>query len=178
MKSWKKISEKLLLEHPRISIYEDEVELPNGKRTQYLRFTNRGDAAQVIVVDGSGKILVQKEYSYPPNEWLYQFPGGKIDNNESPADGAKRELAEESQYSADLTEIGWFYVDNRRSDSKFHVFMATNIKTISTHSSDDEEEFEHYWLTEEEIDHLIKDGDIKNYSFLAAWAFYKTRNVS
>lgn len=177
MKSWKKISEKLLLKHPRISIYEDEVELPNGNRTNYLRFTNRGDAAQVIVIDDSGKILVQKEYSYPPNEWLYQFPGGKIDDGETPLDGAKRELAEESQYSADLTEIGWFYADNRRTDSKFHVFVAKNIKAISTHSPDDEEEFEHFWFSEEKIDQLIKDGNIKNYSFLAAWAFFKAQKV-
>lgn len=177
MKNWRKLSEKLLLKHPRISIYEDEVELPSGKRTNYLRFTNRGDAAQVIVVNDSGKILVQKEYSYPPNEWLYQFPGGKIDEHESPADGAKRELAEESQYSADLTDIGWFYVDNRRTDSKFHVYKAVNIKPISTHIPDDEEEFEHYWFSEQEIDLLIKDGEIKNYSFLAAWALYKARIV-
>lgn len=177
MKSWKKISEKLLLKHPRISIYEDEVELPNGKRTYYLRFTNRGDAAQVIVVNESGMILVQKEYSYPPNEWLYQFPGGKIDDNESPKDGAKRELAEESQYSGDLTEMGWFYVDNRRTDSKFHVFKATNIKAISTHSSDDEEEFEHYWFSVEHIDRLIKDGEITNYSFLAGWALFKAQKA-
>lgn len=175
MKSWKRISEKLLLNHPRIKVYEDVVELPSGKKTNYLRFSNTGNAAQVIAVNNDGKILVQKEYSYPPDEWLYQFPGGKIEEDELPEVGAKRELAEESQVTGNLKSIGWFYSNNRRNDAKFYVFTATDIQEVTTHNPDEEEEFEHYWLTEKQIDEKIRNGDIINYSFLAAWALYKAR---
>ena len=177
MKKWVKLSRKTLLKHPRITIVEDEVRLPNGHVTHYLHFENADNASQVIVVNHDGKILVQSEYSYPPNEWLYQFPGGKIDAGESPLEAAKRELAEESKISAELEPIGWFYPDNRRKDAKFHVFIGRNDTEITTHNPDDEEAFEHFWFTEQQVEQMIQDGKIVNYSFLAAWALYKARKT-
>lgn len=171
MKKWKKLSEKLLFSHPRLTVYEDEVELPNGHRTQYLRFANDPDAACVLAINNEGKILVQKEYSYPPDEWLYQPPGGAIDKGETPLQGATRELAEEAGLKGDLEEIGWYYIANRRKDTKFYVFIARNLQDCPT-NHDPEESFEDYWFTPEEITRMIRKGEIVNYAFLCAWALY------
>jgi ADP-ribose pyrophosphatase YjhB (NUDIX family) len=171
---WKKLSQKLLLEHPRITVYEDEVELPSGHKTHYVRFAKNKDAACILAVNTEGKILLQREYSYPPNEWLYQVPGGAIEDGESPQDGAARELAEESSLKGDLKLLGWYYLDNRRKDSKFFVFLATNISEDTSKTQDIEEELEDYWFTEQEIDEMIRNGELVTYSGLAAWAFYKT----
>ena len=172
---WKKISSKKLFTHPRITLVEDEVGLPSGKTTQYLRFENTGTGAMVIAQRNDGKILVQKEYSYPVDEKLYQFPGGGVEQGESLKVGAARELAEEGGYKANLMkELGWFYVNNRRTDSKIHTFFASDL---SEHKlpHDDEEEFESFWFTESEIDELIKNGGVTNYSLLAGWALYKAK---
>ena len=173
-RTWKKLSETTLLAHTRLTVKEDDVELPSGHRTKYLYFDPGHAAAQVIAINSKGKILVQKEYSYPPNEWLYQFPGGSVDKGETPAQGAKRELAEEAGIAGRLNKIGWFYVDNRRWDAKFHVFVASNLKP-ATAKKDIEEEFEDYWFTADEITEMIAKGKITNYSMLAAWAIYKSR---
>ena len=176
MKKWKKLSTKLLLDHPRMAIYEDEVELPNGLRTTYVHIGKINDAAMIIAIDDSGKIFVQKEYSYPPDEWLYQFPGGAFEATESPRDGAARELSEEANLAGELNELGWFYVDNRRKSSKFYVFVATNL-IEKLGKKDPEEEFENFWFSETEIETMIQSGEIKNYSFLAGWSLYKSRRL-
>lgn len=172
MKSWKKLSEKVILEHPRIIAYEDEVQLPSGHKTTYLRFSGRPDAACVIAQNEKGEILLSKEYSYPPNTWLYQPPGGALEAGEDPKTGASRELGEEAGYKGDLTELGWYYVDNRRSDAKFYVFLATNLKECPR-NLDIEEEIENYWFTPKTVEQMIKEGKIPNVSFLAAWSLYK-----
>lgn len=172
MKKWAKLSSKILLKHPRLTVYEDTVKLPSGHNTEYLHFGFTTDAAQVITVNGDGKILVQKEYSYPINDWLYQFPGGAINKNEKPGVGALRELSEEANLSGDLTKLGWFYVDNRRKSDKFYVFLAKNL-TEAVGKKDVEEEFEYRWFNESEIDKMIRDGKIINYSMLSGWALYK-----
>lgn len=173
MTKWKKLSETKLLEHPRLTVFEDDVELPNGHKTKYLRFAEAPDAACILAINDEGKILVQKEYSYPVDEWLYQMPGGAIDKGETPEQGAARELAEEAGLAGTLTPIGWFYIDNRRKDTKFYVYVAHDLTSCET-NHDLEEAFEDHWFSEAEIDQMIRDGEINTYSFLAAWALYKT----
>lgn len=173
MKSWKKLSQKTLLEHDRLNVYEDEVELPNGQTTKYIHFGKHHDAACVIGIRNDGKILVQKEYSYPPRRWMYQFPGGGIDKNETPEKGVAREFAEEANLKGDLQHIGKFYMDNRRREDVFHVFIATNLSE-SEAPTDPEEEFETHWMSEAEIDQKIYSGEIVNYTLLSAWSFYKS----
>lgn len=172
MKKWKKISTKILLKHPRITVCEDTVELPNGKQTDYLYFTGDHGAATLIVIDKNDRILLQKEYSYPLDQFVYQFPGGGIQAGELPEKAALRELSEEANLSGDINEIGWFYTDNRRKNSKMHVFVTKNLaETVG--QKDEEEELEDYWFTESEIDELIKNKELIIYSALATWTIYK-----
>ncbi len=163
-----------MLEHPRLNVFEDEVELPSGHKTTYIHFGTVDDSAIVLAIREDGKILIQKEYSYPMNEWLYQLPGGAIDRGESPKQGAHRELQEEVGLTGALKEIGWFYYNNRRSAGKMHLFIATNLTSCPA-KTDIEEEFEIHWFTPEEIDGLIANGDIVNYSLLATWALYRAK---
>ncbi len=170
--TWKKLKRTILLKHPRLNVYEDDVQLPNGVTTKYIHFGNHHDAAEVIAVNDQGKILVQREYSYPPNKWLYQFPGGGVEKDETPQQGALRELAEEGKLTGKLKDIGWFYINNRRWGDKFYVFIATDLSS-ATASEDPEEDIESYWFSEQEVDQMIAEGKIVNFSFLAGWALYK-----
>lgn len=175
MKKWKRLSTKLLLQHPRLSVYEDTVLLPSGHTTQYIHLGKHKDSAMVIAVDRRQKILVQKEYSYPTDKWLYQFPGGALEKGETPKQGALRELMEEASLTGKLEEIGWFYVDNRRKKDKFFVFVAHDIEPCDPIDGDPEEVFQEFWYTKKQIHELIKKGQVVNYSFLAGWALFCTR---
>lgn len=169
--AWKKIKTTKLFAHPRLTVFEDRVELPNGQQTNYLYFADGIDAATIIAIRGDGQILLQSEYSYPQNEKLLQFPGGALEKGETPTQGASRELAEEASLAGELTSIGWFYLDNRRSNRKMHVFVARNLHAASA-TKDAEEQIEDYWYTREQISQKIKDNEIHNYSTLAAWSFF------
>lgn len=48
-----------------------------------------------IVVNPAGKILIAKRPSHKPGGDLWEFPGGKIEENESAEDALIRELQEE-----------------------------------------------------------------------------------
>ena len=98
---WKKIRTKKLLDHPRLRVYEDVIELPDGTRSDYLWYESGKDSVVLICTDGE-KILLQKEFSYPTGKTLYQFPGGGIEEGETAAEAAMRELAEESALAGDV----------------------------------------------------------------------------
>ncbi len=169
IQKWKYISRKLLLNHPRMKIVEDEVELPNGEHAMYIRQAPAvHHSVAVIAINARDEILIQKEYSYPPDEILYQLPGGKADNGEDTIQAANRELSEESGYVAsDCRIVGSYYVDNRRSDKKQYVVVCKNLK-IHKLQHDDEEFIESQWLSYDAIKKLIKNGEITNVNMLAS----------
>lgn len=173
MSAWKKLGSRLILEHPRLHVFEDIVRLPDGSKTDYIHFGDACDSVTTIVIDKSGKLLVQKEYNYPSNEWLYQFPGGNLEIGETPEKGGARELAEEARLQGDLAKIGQYLTNNRRSNQIQHVFIVKNLKP-SLGKRDPEESFEEYWLSEEEIESLIHTGKMYISSALSAWAIYKS----
>ncbi len=173
---WKTLSSKKIFSHPRITLLEDQVLLPNGTKTDYLKFESRGNSATLICKNEKGQILIQEEYSYPPNKTIIQFPGGAVPKEEDPKDGANRELMEETGYKANsLTLLGTALVNNRRSDALMYIYLATNLEKKSAKKDITEEDIKNYWLTEKEIDQKIKDGKMINVYFLAAWTLYKSK---
>lgn len=174
---WKTLSSKEIFKHPRIVLIEDEVVLPNNKKTTYLKFKQLGNQATLICKNDSGKILLQKEYSHPSESELYQFPGGGISLDEDIETGANRELMEEEKIRAKtLTPLGFYYPNDRRSTTKNYVFLATDLEKADL-PGDIEEIIESTWLTEKEIDEMIARNKIMNASTLSAWSLYKARSI-
>ena len=175
--SWKKINSKVIFEHPRVKLTEDTVLLPNGKETQYLKINETAKIGVTIICIKDKKILIQKEYSYPVNEILCQFPGGKVEEDETIMAAAKRELLEESGIkSNNFKNIGWYYINNRRNDNKMHVFVTQYICDIDKHGGDEEENIKSMWISLDKFSNMIKNKKIVNYSMLSAWALFK--NIS
>ena len=170
---WKFISRKPLLNHPRMAIVEDTVELPNGKQTTYVRQAPvEGYGVAVIALNDKGELLLQREYSYPPDEVLYQLPGGGAKQGEDIMEAGNRELSEESGYvGADCRVIGSLYVNNRRSDGKQFVVLCKGLQRQKL-SEDDEEFIESEWVSFARLTDLIRVGKVTNINLLAALQLY------
>lgn len=172
MKTWRTVQSRVIFQHPRLTLIEDDIELPGGKIVPYLKFAPNAGAAAVIAQRGH-EILVSREYSYPPDEILYQFPGGGIEAGEQPEAAARRELIEETGYKAGTMEsLGWYYFDNRRSNTKMYVFLATDVQAGKQEGGDLEEDIESKWIPIQTISDLIRRGEIVNVHLLAAWSLF------
>jgi ADP-ribose pyrophosphatase len=175
MQKWKKIRRNVLLEHPRLRIVEDDVALPDGVMTKYIHFDGQKSAATVLVIKDDA-VLMQREYSYPPDKIMLQLPCGAIEEGENPMETAKRELVEESGYTAPKLElIGSYYHDNRRSNAKMYVYLATDAVSCEKIGGDPQEFIESFWMSLAILSKSIADGTIDNLTVLAAWAFFAAR---
>lgn len=171
LKKWRQQASRVLLRHPRLTIAEDTVELPNGKTIQYVHYPYHGHGGVIVVCRRGDNILVQQEYSYPVGEVLYQFPGGKIEAGEDVCAAAQRELAEESGIAmTGVRACGWLYADNRRTSAKLHVVYGEYAGTNHQHQPDDTEQIISEWLPIATIHRMVATGAITNYAMLAAWA--------
>lgn len=176
IQKWRKISSRHILDHPRMQLVEDEVELPSGKKIQYLRQEYSGRGGVIVICRKDDKILVQREYSYPVDEILWQFPGGKIEADETPEQAATRELAEESGIKAENAKcIGWFYPDNRRTNARLFVVECDYVTDDEKARPDDTEFIESEWIENGQISQMIRRGEVRNYAMLAAWGMLQSR---
>ena len=81
---------------------------------------------------------------------MLEFPGGAIENEESPLMAAKRELKEElGIVNLDLIKIGECYMDPMRSNFKGYFFKVNffgNIKSFTSYVEGELEESMFFWM--------------------------------
>lgn len=177
-KFWRRTSTTTLFSHPRLTVVEDEVVLPTSQKTKYLRFTNASDFVTVIPINKERQICLLREYSYPLDDFLYQFPEGAVEEKEKVIEAARRELNEEAGLrSTSLRVAGKAASNHRREDAWQHVVTASNAKAIEADDKLVGDPEEHglttKWLSEEEIQEMIRDGKIVQRNTLTAWAIYR-----
>lgn len=176
LKKWTHSKRTVLLEHPRMTLVEDIVNLPDGSTMPYIRTVPaKTHSVAVIALDSAGNMLVQREYSYPPDEIMWQLPGGGAEPGEEIIEAAKRELSEESGFTAKNARIlGYFYTSNRLTDQRQYVVVCTDLMAQKA-QADQGEYIETHWLTQADIDAKVARGEITNINFLACLQLWKAR---
>ena len=175
LKPWKQIQAKTVFESPYLNVVEDTVELPTGKQIKWFRFDNVPDGVSIILKNDEGRILLARQYCHPGRHMVWEFPGGRCEENEKVEATARREAEEEvGVYPQTLEKLGRFLQNARRSAHYIHVFLGTDLD-MRPSSPEPAEFIEWAWYTEQEIDAMIRQGEIEEVILLASWALYKNR---
>lgn len=99
----RKTSGEEILKGHFLHAFRDQVLLPNGKAATREYLVHPG-AVMVIPLldDGSGKLklVLERQYRYPVERVMIEFPAGKLDAGEAVQRCAERELLEETGYTA------------------------------------------------------------------------------
>lgn len=77
----------------------DRVRLPDGSESTREYIVHPGAAAMVPIFPDE-RILIERQYRYPVRATFTEIPAGKIDAGETAFETARRELREETGYSA------------------------------------------------------------------------------
>jgi|SRR3989339_936124 len=110
-------------------VQEDLLKLPHGPKRIYSVLLTAPEAVAVVAETESGDLVLNKEYRHPTKKWLYGCPGGTIDPGESPIEAAKRELLEETGYTAaSFKHLGSAYPFPANSPQRIHYVLAKGVK--------------------------------------------------
>ena len=92
---WTIHGERVVDDSRRARLSIAEVELPDGVRfEQYVIRAPR--AAMVAVLDERERLLLMRRHRFVFDRWVWELPGGYLDDAEDPADCAVREVEEET----------------------------------------------------------------------------------
>jgi 8-oxo-dGTP diphosphatase len=107
---------------PNLGCYGAEVKKPDVYVPTVL-------VSAVALIDKDGRVLLAKRPKGKVMEGLWEFPGGKVEKNETPETALVRELAEE--LNIDITEsclaplafASHIYKENENGQKAFHLLM-------------------------------------------------------
>lgn len=159
-----------------LKVQRDTVRLPDGKQSkrEYIRHPG---AVVVLPLMGDGSVLLERQYRYPLQRVFIEFPAGKIDPDEDPLACAKRELIEETGYTA----AEWQFVCTIHnaiaySDEHLDIFIARGL--IAGERKLDEGEFlETFTATIPEMLEWVRTGTITDVKTVIG-AFWLEKIVS
>lgn len=81
-------------------VHRDAVSLPDGSESVREIVEHPGGVA-VLPLDADGTVWCVRQFRYAYGEPLLEIPAGKIEPDEDPLDCARRELGEETGFTAD-----------------------------------------------------------------------------
>ncbi|MDQ2987905.1 MAG: NUDIX hydrolase [Pseudomonadota bacterium] len=142
-----------------LKVTRDRISLPDGAET-HREFIRHPGAVVILPVFDDGNVLLERQFRYPLDQVFIEYPAGKIDPGEDPLECAKRELQEETGYTASE----WQFVCTIHnaiaySDEHLDLYLARGL-TAGEAQLDDGEFLETFRATVPEMLGMIRSGQV------------------
>ncbi len=135
------LSSKVVHTAPVFRVTSDEVIEPSGVKVRRDVIRHPGSVV-VLALDerkSEPSVLLIRQYRYPANQDLWELPAGRIDDGEDPLTAAKRELAEETGYSAsEWIPALYYYASPGFLDETMFIFAARDLHRGKATPEEDE----------------------------------------
>jgi len=156
-----------------LKVQRDVVRLPDG--SQGVReYVKHPGAVAIVPLFDDGRVLLERQFRYPHHRDFIEVPAGKLEPNEPHLDTAKRELLEETGYTAaQWTRLGIIHQGIAHSDEGIDLFLARKL-TQGAARLDAGEFLETLVVPFDEALAMIRDGRITDAKTVAALLFVKT----
>ena len=138
------LSSEVVYQGPLFRVLHDKLIEPGGRASE--RDVIRHNGSVVILAIDSRKnkknpwIVIERQYRHAANQFMWELPAGKLEVGEDPLEGAKRELAEETGYSAkNWKPLVEYYASPGFLGESMKVFLAEGLIAGDAHPEDDEQ---------------------------------------
>jgi ADP-ribose pyrophosphatase len=126
-----------------ISLDVDTVRFPNGTVGELEMIRHPGASAVVPFLDDPDspdpRVVLIRQYRHAVGDYVFEIPAGRLDEGEAPEACARRELIEETGYSADrLVRMTTFHTTPGFTDETIHLFAASGLTAGSSQLEADE----------------------------------------
>jgi ADP-ribose pyrophosphatase len=154
-----KIGSEELLKGHFLHAFRDTVRLPDGKQATREYVTHPGAVAMIPLLD-DGRLVMERQFRYPMGKVMLEFPAGKLDVGEDVLTCAKRELLEETGYTArEWARACVMHPVCSYSTEFIEIWFARGL-TLQQRSLDEGEFLEVITATPEQLHEWCRDGSV------------------
>lgn len=155
------ISSREVLKNKLFTVAEEVATDPSG--FEIRRFIVRHPGSAVMMpVDDRDRVLLVKQFRLPAKRELWELPAGRLDPGESPLMAAKRELREETGYTAKKwVKLASFWATPGYVDERTNLFLALDL-TQGEQQPMDDERINIRWFSKTELSGLIRSRNVRD----------------
>ena len=153
------VSGALVYDGGLLKVHRDVVRLPDGTEA-YREYIRHPGAVAVVPLFDDGRVLLERQFRYPNQREFIEIPAGKLEPGEPHLETAKRELLEETGYSASQwTCVGALHTAIAYTDERIELYIARGLRK-GQQKLDAGEFLELMEVPFEEAIAMIRDGRI------------------
>lgn len=127
----------------------------------------------ILPLTPDNNVVMVRQYRHGTREVTLELPGGLVENTDSPASAALRELQEETGYGADaVIPLSSVHPNPALQNNRCYTFLAENVYSTGAQKQDDKEDIAVVLEPLADIPHLIREGVITHSLVVAAFYRY------
>lgn len=143
-------------------ILKDRVRLPDKKETDYYTVKTR-EVVSVLALTDENEVVMCEQYRHAVGKIMTDFPAGYVEEGEDLETAARRELEEETGYTAkNLEKLGDIYPVTGMTNMRIHCFLATGLKKEKEQKLDPSEFIDVKLVPLEEIARKVDNNEHKD----------------
>ena len=167
------LSSEMVYQGRVFGLRRDEVLEPSGLRTKREVITHPGSVV-VLPVLPDGKIVMIRQYRHATRQYLWELVAGRKEPEETPKQGAARELLEETGYRAKRYKV---FLDVFPTpgflEERMYLLLAEGL-TAGEAQPEEDEKIEVRPFKLKELKQMIKSGRLRDAKSIAGILYYLT----
>ena len=170
---WKRISSEQIADCRVFKVREDLCEHSSDGRQHTFFVIEAPDWVNVIGLTEEKEVVLIEQYRQGTEEIVLEIPGGMIDAGEEPATAARRELLEETGFSArEVIYLGKTHPNPAIQNNTMFHFLALGCEKTHDTALDEHESVVTKLVSLDEVKNLILDGKFTHSLAVAAFCFF------
>jgi ADP-ribose pyrophosphatase len=172
--SWKTLDSEYLIKRPWLTARRDKVELPTGKVFDEYYVLEYPTWINVIAITKEGKMILERQYRHALGVVSTEIVAGCVEEGETPLEGARRELKEETGYTGGTwTELMISAPNPGTMTNLCHSFLAEGVELTAQKDWDATEDIEVFLKTKQEVRDMLEQGVFQQAMMIAPlWKYF------
>src|SRR4029077_11163112 len=170
-KKAKILKSEIIYEGKAFGVRRDELIEPTGVRTIREVVTHPGSVV-VLPVLPDGKIVMVRQYRHATRQYLWELVAGRKEPEETPKQGAARELIEETGYRAKRLRV---FLDVFPTpgflEERMFLLLADGLTAGDAEPEEDEKIISHAYKRAE-LEKMMRDGKLRDAKSIAGILYY------
>lgn len=169
----KTLQSERIYEGAILNLRKDQVTVKNG--TSYREIVEHNGGAVLAAITREKKMVMVRQFRKPAERIMLEAPAGKIDPGEEALQAARRELKEETGYTAGKVELlTKFYPSVGYSQEVLHLYLCTELVAGET-CFDENEAIDIEEMEIEELYRMVMAGEIEDAKTIIAILMVRAR---
>lgn len=161
------VSSNIMAQGRMLTVRYDEARLPNGVISGREYVVHPG-AVAAVPITADGGVVLERQFRYPMHQVFIELPAGKIDPGEPVLTTGKRELLEETGYSAsEWINLGVIHPCIGYSNEVIHIYLALGLQS-GQHERDIDEAMDVFVWPFAQVMDAIENGTITDSKTISA----------